>query len=1561
MSNLAVLNAFESSPLGDMYINPVSVEGVGNNPLLPFFGPPLSRFDDPSPDDYASRETFEQADAYAGRSLFFLSTIDYLITKKTEWPMRELMPWRHTDQHHIQWNVWHFDKTLADLEPEQAPPRLVTSRKEEHRASTQRHGLAVLITDDFWKTAEGVMSLVYSVLNIRNSVIATVIFEIFHELLFGKQYYLDRLRKYGGPHPSVEQAFAFNNWRWGIVQKETTGDGLLNVIQEYRKLMTGQNVEPNIMVGTQGMAKFVTRDPSQRRYDLQGPAGPATKQQGESRMLDTTYQGMLYREFSPMEVDFLGGNAYDIMTRTRQIGSFYVMTEFNPQCDPRTYTSVQRDIFIFNMDTAQGEFSKITLKAALDNCGRFDSNGNLLRTHRELIAELDDLKARLRLTPPAGFVDMFLVKDDSPPGQGGNHRPENYNGYRLVRVNGEMPKPCARLEDIERMAESADATFSRAGFSPADRGAIEEGIKLSQRLYNADLFDRNTRAFLYAVVRQNDTSGDNSIEVSPDPLNVGSADLPYWIDPRLASGWVEGGLQGPPSAPSVKYLAVRNGDTGQFHRIIHLRPFEFTELNFPPAFGAANLNITTLNTDHPALDAFVLENELRELLESGRLFPSVSAAGAAAIAAVYNYLVNPANAHVIAGPFEPYGFGGFTGMRALRALSQRGQGAAGTRNYDPEILRIANRYVSALAKYTQIAYKVFPNNPMMDQRYCPFYAKTGSTFLDQWCTFVDGMFTPNYLPAMLKTTQSLQDELLLQLGSPAVSAAVLSRLETLRSRVPQGPDLSRLPRGKSREEAILEYRAEVEAWRDEVEAQIGTEDEALAASIRDAAGAVLDSISGVGGPGSTPAAPQERPIADEIVDTMITNLRAMSRFPAATDFSDTRLATALRLLYKFGSHRLREILKSPAEFTRLQNAFNSNEPGSLGSLYYSQHEPPLTARTGKNKLRVFLMNEVFDPVHPTGLKFGDKPELAANLLSQIAERSLNPDFTSTGDMSSATIGVLRANTVEGGGVDVSISDVRTAIDTGELEPPAGADPISWANAKLQAVINDRVNQIRNGRRAQDAAVAPESASLLSQYFHSRLYINPATFHRLARELQVDVNPASRTANAAAKRAMYRKVSIALPMNREKQTEPLGLARTRGERGVTGAERFGVQQEVDLENIAWELSTAATWAEKNDNIFHAPIGIRNLGAGEVTGATRKRGADVMGGGIFGRRTRQKTERGMSATDGDLPPETMLQQGSSPFVRQEMHDGGLHFYFAANAVDRWRDIARTTKDMWLRIPAQLWVVEPVNYHSFAAKIRHNVILLADFLLEQPFQEYQMAPIILAQGGASLGYVWYGNEDFQWGDNVVTKVHVGHFTMNWRAVPHNAKAYIVITDAYGVGYVGGEGVEFFDPTTFNPRARTLHKQGSILCFMEPYRSLRDVRDEDRYVFGVPNPHDVTGRWNPAVVGPLLDSDNSVDFKKPHHPSAFYYNKLYKLDRIFPRTPGDDLSYGKGMPHINTVTYQGMEWFYNPATCSYSNAILNTGPWGPNVYQGAKQNRIGLGGVLKDQEYEKRLNNYQ
>ena len=107
-------------------------------PLPPFSGRQRA-------DEKFSRETWDMPDKYADEVQFLTHVLDFFIIDQAEFWCNRVLPWAKTEQLHFKWNVWKFDRTIADIEPHQGVPRLVTSSRESRSASLIRRGLAFMI------------------------------------------------------------------------------------------------------------------------------------------------------------------------------------------------------------------------------------------------------------------------------------------------------------------------------------------------------------------------------------------------------------------------------------------------------------------------------------------------------------------------------------------------------------------------------------------------------------------------------------------------------------------------------------------------------------------------------------------------------------------------------------------------------------------------------------------------------------------------------------------------------------------------------------------------------------------------------------------------------------------------------------------------------------------------------------------------------------------------------------------------------------------------------------------------------------------------------------------------------------------------------------------------------------------------------------------------------------------------------------------------------------------------------------------------------------------------
>ena len=44
------------------------------------------------------------------------SILDFFIIDQAEFWCQRILPWSKTDQIHFKWNIWKFDRTIADIE-----------------------------------------------------------------------------------------------------------------------------------------------------------------------------------------------------------------------------------------------------------------------------------------------------------------------------------------------------------------------------------------------------------------------------------------------------------------------------------------------------------------------------------------------------------------------------------------------------------------------------------------------------------------------------------------------------------------------------------------------------------------------------------------------------------------------------------------------------------------------------------------------------------------------------------------------------------------------------------------------------------------------------------------------------------------------------------------------------------------------------------------------------------------------------------------------------------------------------------------------------------------------------------------------------------------------------------------------------------------------------------------------------------------------------------------------------------------------------------------------------
>ena len=91
--------------------------------------------------------------------------------------------------------------------------------------------------------------------------------------------------------------------------------------------------------------------------------------------------------------------------------------------------------------------------------------------------------------------------------------------------------------------------------------------------------------------------------------------------------------------------------------------------------------------------------------------------------------------------------------------------------------------------------------------------------------------------------------------------------------------------------------------------------------------------------------------------------------------------------------------------------------------------------------------------------------------------------------------------------------------------------------------------------------------------------------------------------------------------------------------------------------------------------------------------------------------------------------------------------------------------------------------LGLHMFGSKI----------LLCRPFMSYRMGSAILCRAGTELGQTFHGHHDFQLTDDIIHKVHIGHYTFYSKSIVRSPKHMYIAEDVFCTGYVSGENCKF------------------------------------------------------------------------------------------------------------------------------------------------------------------------
>jgi len=256
----------------------------------------------------------------------------------------------------------------------------------------------------------------------------------------------------------------------------------------------------------------------------------------------------------------------------------------------------------------------------------------------------------------------------------------------------------------------------------------------------------------------------------------------------------------------------------------------------------------------------------------------------------------------------------------------------------------------------------------------------------------------------------------------------------------------------------------------------------------------------------------------------------------------------------------------------------------------------------------------------------------------------------------------------------------------------------------------------------------------------------------------------------------------------------------------------------------------------------------------------------------------------------------------------------------------------------------------------------------MLVRPFMTYNMASAILMKGGLETGFTAHGHHDFMLTDDVIHKVHIGHYTFYHKSVVKQPKNVMIAEDIFAHSYISGEGTALFaNEEELQRQMMSSHFQQDLIPIWITNKHLprpafqgsqaqkaaqaAALAAELTKMPKIMNPLDLTGFYGSNI---LNDQNSNLTDDKPHYPMAEQLSDLYQFGQYSNYTGGED-AFLAPIRHLNTICFRGHTITWSQAKESHTAITLNTGHWGPNVYPGCRAVRNGENTFLKDMEYAK------
>lgn len=259
-------------------------------------------------------------------------------------------------------------------------------------------------------------------------------------------------------------------------------------------------------------------------------------------------------------------------------------------------------------------------------------------------------------------------------------------------------------------------------------------------------------------------------------------------------------------------------------------------------------------------------------------------------------------------------------------------------------------------------------------------------------------------------------------------------------------------------------------------------------------------------------------------------------------------------------------------------------------------------------------------------------------------------------------------------------------------------------------------------------------------------------------------------------------------------------------------------------------------------------------------------------------------------------------------------------------------RSTSDITIKDVADILSLLPVRDAWYFKKcFEEDIVPPIGYIYEKPHATYEMGTLILCIDG-SVGSLDYMPPEIAAGEDPRDMMMHFTFAMYYKGIVHSGRDLLRIPDVYCRRYVGGNGLQTWDPTnpshvslyTTNTQQNEIAKDGFVkACDMWHDHSTTTVRD-------------ITGEF------PAKFPATREDKERTQYPGSKTLCQKWRWTNANVMKEDNYYNQSQYVPRWNTILCQDHQGMWD-GKGGFSRIIENRGAWGNNIYNGCSSDRSG------------------